>query len=49
LYYKNMMIVNGITSWSITLESTVMLLESSIRLLENVYSTGLTYLLTIII
>ncbi len=37
------MIVNDATSWSITLESSIMLLESSIMLLENIYSTRITH------
>jgi hypothetical protein len=37
------MIVNDPTSWSITLESSIMLLESSIMLPENIYSTGFTH------
>jgi hypothetical protein len=38
-----MVIVNDATSWSITLESSITLLESSILLLENNYSTGITH------
>ncbi len=44
MYYKNIMIVNDTTSWSITLEASIMLfvssivlLDSSIRSLENIY------------
>ncbi len=40
---KNIMIVNYATSWSITLESSITLLELSIMLLENLYSTGITH------
>ncbi len=43
LCYKNMTIVNDATSWSVTLESSIMLLESSIKLLENIYSSGVTH------
>ena len=45
-----MMFLNETTSWSITLESIIVLLESSIKhlessvtLLENIYSTNVTY------
>jgi hypothetical protein len=37
------MIVNGATSWSITLESLIMLLEPSVKLLENIYTTAITH------
>ncbi len=50
LYYKNMMIINDATSWSNTIESSLMLPESSIALLElsvavleTIYSIGFTY------
>jgi hypothetical protein len=45
LDYKNMTIVNDdcTTIWSITLESSIILLELSIMLLENIYSTGVTH------
>jgi hypothetical protein len=43
LYYKDMTIVNDATSWSITLESPITLLELSIMLTENIYSTGFTH------
>jgi hypothetical protein len=38
-----MMIVNDATSWSITLELSMTLLESSTMLLVNIYSTGITH------
>ncbi len=37
-----MMIVKDGTSWSITLELSITLLESSIMLLDNIYSAGFT-------
>jgi len=37
-----MMIVSDATSWNITLESSITLLESSIMLLENIHSAGIT-------
>jgi hypothetical protein len=37
------MIVNDATSWSVTLDLSIMLLESSIMLIENIYSTGITH------
>jgi hypothetical protein len=37
-----MMIAYVATSWSITLELSIMLLELSIIPLENIYSTGIT-------
>jgi hypothetical protein len=37
-----MTILNDATNWSVTLESSIMLLESSIMLLENIYSSGIT-------
>jgi hypothetical protein len=43
LYYKNITIINDDTSWSVTLESSIMILESSISLLDNIYSTGFTH------
>jgi hypothetical protein len=43
LYYKNLMIVNDTTSWSVTQESSIMLLELSIMLLENIYSIDREY------
>jgi hypothetical protein len=35
MYYKNRTIINDATSWSVTLESSIMLLESSVMLLES--------------
>jgi len=44
---KNMTIVNCIvndaTSWSVTLELSIMLPVSPIMLLENIHGTGFTY------
>ncbi len=37
-----MMIVSDVTSWGITLESSITLLESSIMLLENINCAGIT-------
>jgi hypothetical protein len=37
------MILNDATSWSITLESSIMLLESSFMLLENIYCTDVMH------
>ncbi len=38
-----MTIVNDATSWSITLELAITLLELSIMFLENIYITGITH------
>ncbi len=38
-----MTIVNDATSWRVTLELSLTLQESSIMLLENIFSTGITY------
>ncbi len=38
-----MTIVNDVTSWNITFESSVTLLESSIMHLKNIYSIGVTH------
>ncbi len=35
LYYKNMTIVNDDTCWSVTLESSILILKSSITRLES--------------
>jgi hypothetical protein len=43
LYHKDMTIVNDASSWSITLELSIMLPESSIMLLQNNYSTGIAH------
>ncbi len=43
LYYKNTMIVNDATNWSITLESSITLLESSISCQLCSYRTGITH------
>ncbi len=42
LYYKNMIMVKDETSWSATLESSIMLQELSITLLDNIYSADFT-------
>ncbi len=42
LYYKNMIMVNDETSWIATLESSIMLQELSITLLDNISSTVFT-------
>jgi len=38
-----MTIVNDATSWRVTLELSLTLQESSIMLLENIFSIGITY------
>jgi hypothetical protein len=43
LYYKNVTIINDDTSWSVSLESSILILESSISLLDNIYSIGFTH------
>ncbi len=43
LYYKNMAILNDSLSWSITLESSIMILQLSIMILKNTYRTGITH------
>ncbi len=47
LYYKNLMIVNDnhndATIWSIILQLSITLLESSIMLPKDIYSTGITH------
>ncbi len=35
--------VSGITIWSITLESLIMILEPSFTLIYDFYGTGITY------
>jgi len=35
--------VSGATIWSVTLESSITILEGSFTLICNVYSTGVTY------
>jgi hypothetical protein len=35
--------VSGATIWSVTLESSIMILEASFTLICDAYSTGITY------
>jgi hypothetical protein len=43
LFKKNMTIKNDATSWSVIVQLSIMLLESSIMLPENIYSTGIAF------
>jgi hypothetical protein len=38
-----MMIVNGVTTWSMTLESSITLLDLSMMFLGYIYSTAITH------